>query len=92
MTVTPRYRHYCDRCTCLGQATINDRTADLFVCDDLVVARFGDEPGEAEAEHMHSLGVESDVFLLAAYRLYLDSLGKEAIRGRADHPGQPLQS
>lgn len=92
MTVSPRYRHYCDRCTCLGQATLNETTADLFVCDDLVVARYGDEPGEAEAEHMHSLGLESSAFLLAAYRLYLDSVGKEPTPGTAPHPTAPIQS
>lgn len=92
MTVSPRYQHFCDRCTCLGQATINDETADLFVCDDLVVARFGDEPGQAEAEHMYSLSLESNAFLLAAHRLYLDSVGKEAIAGRVPPPGEAIQS
>ena len=92
MKITPRYQHYCDRCTCLGQATINEHTADLFVCDDLVVARYGDEPGESEAEHIDSLELESSPFLLAAYRLFLESSGKEAVRGRARHPAEPIQS
>ncbi|MEX2536535.1 MAG: hypothetical protein WD273_13145 [Trueperaceae bacterium] len=91
MTISPRYQHYCDRCSCLGQATLNDRTADLFVCEDLVVARYGDEPGEAEAEHIHNLGLESSPFLLAAYRLYLDENGKTAFAGTAVHP-KPIQS
>ena len=92
MSVTPRYRHYCERCTCLGQATINERTADLFVCDDLVVARYGDEPGESEAEHIHSLKLETSPFLLLAYRLFLDRSGQEAVSGRARHPAEPIQS
>lgn len=92
MRVSPRYRHYCDRCTCLGQATLNDQTADLFVCEDLVVARYGDEPGEAEAEHIHNLAVDSSAFLLAAYRLYQEESGKSAVPGSAVHPAEPLQS
>lgn len=92
MTVSPRYRHYCDRCTCLGQATMNERTADLFVCDDLVVARYGDEPGEAEAEHIHNLDLESSAFLLAAFRLYRDESGKAPVHGSAVHPTEPLKS
>ncbi|HEX7005276.1 MAG TPA: hypothetical protein VF168_13920 [Trueperaceae bacterium] len=92
MEVTPRYQHFCERCTCLGRATINGVSADLFVCDDLVVARFGDEPGQAEAEHIHNLELESNPFLLAAHRLYLDSLGQEALAGRARHPREAIKS
>jgi len=55
---------------------LGDRAADLYVCDDLVIACFSDPPGCVQAQHMYRLTFESDVFLLAAFRLYLDHVGK----------------
>ena len=92
METTPKYQHYCDRCTCLGQVTLNETTADLFVCDDLVIARYGDEPGESEAEYVHNLDLDSSAFLLAAHRLYLDEKGEKPVRGSARHPVEAIQS
>lgn len=90
--VDPRYRHYCGRCTCLGKVEINGVTADVFTCDDLVIARYGDAPGEAEAEHIDQLSLESSAFLLAAYRLYLDEQGKTPLPSSVSHLQRPIVS
>lgn len=63
-------------CVDLGTMQLADRTAVLYVCDDLVIACFSDPPGGVLAQHMYRLTFESDVFLLAAFRMYLDHVGK----------------
>lgn len=60
----------------LGAMTLGEKTAQLYVCYDLVIARFEGRPGGVQAQHMYRLTFESDVFLLAAFRLYLDYAGK----------------
>lgn len=74
MTFAPHDQKYANNCIRLGGITLNGTSAILYVCDDLVIARYGDGPGEAEAQHLHKLTFESSAFLLAAYRLYLDTL------------------
>lgn len=55
---------------------LDDREAELFACGDLLIACFNDPPGGVQAQHMYRLTFESDVFLLAAFRIYLDRTGK----------------
>jgi hypothetical protein len=91
--VSPRYQHLCDRCHCLGHMSLNGKSADLFVCDSVAIARFGDGPEDYLAAHLSSLSARSDVFLLAAFRLYLDARGEPATRSALRHgPNPPLQS
>ena len=54
---------------------LHGKTAHLYACERMVIARFVNPPGETRAKHMHALTFESDVFLLAAFRLYLDRVG-----------------
>lgn len=77
-----------DNCTDLGRVTINGATAELYVCDGLAIARFGDAPGEVEAAHLHSLDATSSPFLLVAFRLYLDA----AETHRVDRPASPVSA
>lgn len=62
----------CSERSRLGEAVINGVRAELFVCDDIVLARFSTHPDDYEAAHLRSLTVTSNVFLLVAFRLYLD--------------------
>lgn len=80
MTSAVPTQKYANSCICLGDIAVNGTSATLYICDDLVIARYGDGPGEAEAQHIHALNLESSAFLLAAYRLYLDT-----IAGTQDH-------
>lgn len=64
-----------EACIDLGVMKLQGKTAHLYACERLVIARFVDPPGETRAKHMHALSFESDVFLLAAFRLYLDRVG-----------------
>lgn len=73
--VKPRYTTYRSDCDCLAQVTINDRSADVFVCNDLIIARFSNHPDDYEASHMAQLTFTSNVFLLVAFRLYLEARG-----------------
>jgi hypothetical protein len=63
----------------LGEMRVGDREADLFACGDLLIACFRNPPGGVHAQHMYRLTFESDVFLLAAFRIYLDRTGKVAM-------------
>lgn len=74
-SVNPKYRHHCETCTCLGQVTMHGVTADLFVCDETVMARTGDGPDDYRASHVKSLSIWSDSFLLAAFRVCVDTRG-----------------
>lgn len=56
----------------LGEVVINGVRAELFVHDGVALARFSDHPDDYEAAHLKSLSVMSNVFLLVAFRLYLD--------------------
>ena len=89
--LNPKYKHHCGRCSCLGEVVINDVRADVFVCDDIVIARFSERPDDYEAQHLNKLTMESNVFLLTAFRLYLDEQRKmnTPTLYRED---QPLQS
>lgn len=58
----------------LGETTVNGVHADLFVFSDIVLARFSSHPDDYEAAHLKSLTITSNVFLLVAFRLYLDRL------------------
>lgn len=69
----------------LGEMYADGRTARLFAVENLVIARFSEPPGETRAQPMHRLTFESDVFLLAAFRLYLDHVGRVPMR--ADRGG-----
>ncbi len=91
-SINPKYEHYCEKCTCLGYATINDESADLFVCAETVIARFSDAPDDYRATHISQLSATSDVFLLAAFRLYLDARGEQPYHEPAIHPLQSMQS
>lgn len=91
--VSPRYQHHCGRCTCLGRMDVNGQSADLFVCDGVAIARFSDDPEDYLAAHLTSLSAHSNVFLLAAFRLYLDARGERADRSELRHQeARPLQS
>ena len=68
--------HVREDCMELGSMRIDDREAELFACDGLLIACFTDPPGGVQAQHMYRLTFESDVFLLAAFRIYLDRTGK----------------
>jgi hypothetical protein len=73
--------------------SLNGKSADLFVCDGVAIARFSDQPEDYLAAHLSSLSAHSDVFLLAAFRLYLDARGETAPRSALRHgPTPPLQS
>lgn len=85
--ISPKFKHHCDACTCLGEAVINGTAADLFVCEDTVIARFGDAPDAYEASHLSRLSAFSSPYLLTAFRLYLDACGETP---RA-HAKKPLQ-
>lgn len=87
----PRYRHHCDRCHCLGYADINGERADLFVCEDLVIARYSDAPEDYQAQHVHALTPRSSPFLLTALRLWLDRRGETSEAERVAH-GPPMES
>ena len=90
--INSKYRHLCNKCACLGHATINGESADLFVCAETVIARFSDAPDDYRATHVSQLSATSDVFLLAAFRLYLDTRGEAARYEPALHPARTLQS
>ena len=90
--INPRFRHHCDACTCLGEVSVNGVSADLFVCEGVVIARFGDAPDDYVASHLTQLTARSNIFLLAAFRLYLDARGESAARPQLLHEARPLQS
>lgn len=69
-TVTQNYGEH----AFLGKATVDGVNADLFVFSDIVLARFSSHPDDYEAAHLKSLTITSNVFLLVAFRLYLDRL------------------
>lgn len=89
--INPKFKHHCDHCTCLGEAVINGTGADLFVCSDTVIARFGDEPDDYEASHLSQISAFSSPYLLTAFRLYLDAKGEKAERARLIHAATPLR-
>lgn len=90
--INPAYEHFCQKCECLGQATINGVTADLFFCAETVIAHFSDQPEDYVATHISHLNAFCNVFLLAAFRLHLDGQGLEPEYIPALHPVQPLKS
>jgi hypothetical protein len=90
--IKPRFKHHCQDCTCLGEVVVNGRGANLFVCGDTVIARFGDDPGDYEASHLSALTALSSIYLLAAFRLYLDARGEKPARSAALHLARPLKS
>lgn len=90
--INPDYEHLCQKCECLGRATINDVTAGLFICAETVIARFSDRPGDHVATHVSHLNAFSDVFLLATFRLHLDAQGFKPEYVPAIHPVPPLKS
>jgi hypothetical protein len=90
--INPKFEHLCQQCECLGQATINDVTADLFICAETVIARFGDRPDDYLATHISHLNAFSDVFLLAAFRLHLDAQGLKPEYTPAIHAVPPLKA
>ena len=71
----PPYEHGGDACRYLGEVIINSVRADTFVCGMKVVARFSDAPDDFVEEHLVKLSMTSNVFLLTAFRLYLDVRG-----------------
>jgi hypothetical protein len=91
-TINPRYEHLCEKCACLGQATVNGVSADLFVCADTVIARFSNRPDDYVATHVAKLSAFSNVFLLAAFRLYLDAQGRVPEYAPVTHHQGSLQS
>ena len=90
--INPKYRNHCESCDCLGEVVINDVRADVFVCEDIVLARFSASPDDYEAAHLHTLTMSSNVFLLTAFRLYLDKKGGEMHPQALMPTVQPLQS
>ncbi len=90
--INPRYEHFCATCECLGQATINGVTADLFFCSGTVIAHFSDQPEDYVATHIGHLTAFCNVFLLAAFRLHLDKQGLTPEYIPALHPVQALRS
>jgi hypothetical protein len=90
--INPDYEHLCQKCECLGQATVNSVTADLFICAQTVTNRFSDRPDDHVATHISHLNAFSDVFLLAAFRLYLDAQGFKSEYVPAIHPVSTLKS
>ena len=89
--LNPKYKHYCNSCDCLGEIIINDVRADVFVCEDIVLARFSSRPDDYEAAHLQSLTMSSNVFLLAAFRLYLDKRETQNVPAGIMHSARPLQ-
>jgi hypothetical protein len=71
---------------------VNDRGADLFVCGDTVIARYSDKADDYEATHMAKITALSSVYLLAAFRLYLEHRGEKAIQASLIHASKSLQS
>jgi len=90
--INPDYEHLCQKCGCLGQATVNGVTADLFVCAETVIARFGDRLDDHVATHISHLTPFSNVCLLAAFRLHLDAQGFKPEYVPTIHPVPPLKS
>jgi len=90
--INPKFQHHCGRCTCLGEVVINDVRADVFVCDDIAIARFSDHPDDYEAQHLKKLSMHSSVFLLTAFRLYLDVQSDVTTAAGIKHEARPLQS
>jgi hypothetical protein len=90
--INPRYEHFCQNCECLGQATINGVTADLFFCADTVIAHFSDRPDDYVATHISHLNAFCNVFLLAAFRLHLDKQGFEPEYIPAGRPVESVKS
>ena len=89
------YQPFGENCLNLGEVVINGASANTFVCGTFVVAQFSDDPGDYVAEHLVKLSMTSNVFLLTAFRLYLDVRGvtskSTALRGTGlELP--PLQS
>lgn len=89
--ITPRYEHLCKTCKCLGRASINGVTADLFVCAETVIARFRGRPDDYIATHLGQLNAFSDVFLLAAFRRHLEAQGHQPEHVPAVHARKALQ-
>ena len=56
----------------LGEVVVNGVHAELFVCDGIALARFSSHPDDYAAAYLKNLSVTSNVFLLVAFRLYLD--------------------
>ena len=82
-------------CIYLGNVVINDVRADTFVCGMKVVARFGDDPDDFITEHLVKLSMTSNIFLLTAFRLYLDVRGvtsSQKVTQGAGLESFPLQS
>ena len=90
--INPKFQHHCGRCTCLGEIIINDIRADAFVCDDIVIARFSDNPDDYEAQHLKKLTMHSNVFLLTAFRLYLDAQSDVIAPPGIRHDARSIQS
>lgn len=92
--LTPTFKHGDGSCLYLGEVIVNSVKADTFVCKMEVIARFSDEPGDFVLEHLMKLSMTSNIYLLTAFRLYLDKRGvtrEEApLRGGLESP--PLQS
>ena len=90
--VQPKFQHHCDKCYCLGHIVVNGKGADLFVCADTVIARYSDDRDDYEATHMAKITALSSVFLLAAFRLYLEHRGERAVQANLIHASKSLQS
>ena len=58
----------------LGETTVNGVHADLYVFSAIGLAWFSSHLDDYEAAHLKSLTITSNVFLLVAFRLYLDRL------------------
>ena len=80
--INPKYQHHCGSSLCLGEVVINDVRADIFVTEDLVIARFSEQPDDYEAQHLSQITMESNVFLITAFRLYLDERRKTVPQGQ----------
>ena len=89
------YQPFADNCLSLGEVVINGVKAQTFVCGASVVAQFSDDPDDYVAAHLVKLSMTSNVFLLTAFRLYLDARGVTS-KGAAVQGGglesAPLQS
>lgn len=90
--INPKFQHHCGRCTCLGEVVINDVRADVFICDDIAIARFSDHPDDYEAQHLKQLTMHSNVFLLTAFRLYLEVQNDVPVSAGIKHEARALQS
>lgn len=76
----------------LCETTVNGVHADLFVFSNIVLARFSSHPDDYEAAHLKSLTITSNVFLLVAFRLYLDWLYLDRLHAGQQPPGRMTPS